>query len=232
MTRWHSVPAELYAVVEHTPATVLLESAPPSPADSSSGRASQTRLFTAPLRVLVTNNPEELPNLFAEIERAVSTGLYAAGYFSYECGAFFEPKAAPVISSSQSPQQPLAQPLAWFGIYLSPYVFDHATGAFLADNLPPLAKHPAPQGPDPVLNCTIHPTEQQYASASIKSTPSSAPATSISSTSPFPSRSTPPAAPPPSIAACAVFNRPPTARSFTPNPTTASFPSRPSSSFG
>jgi para-aminobenzoate synthetase/4-amino-4-deoxychorismate lyase len=163
MTRWHSVPAELYAVVEHTPATVLLESAPPSPADSSSGRASQTRLFTAPLRVLVTNNPEELPNLFAEIERAVSTGLYAAGYFSYECGAFFEPKAAPVISSSQSPQQPLAQPLAWFGIYLSPYVFDHATGAFLADNLPPLAKHPAPQGPDPVLNCTIHPTEQQYA---------------------------------------------------------------------
>ena len=159
MTRWHSAPAELYAVVEHTPATVLLESSPPSPADSSSGQTPQTRLFTAPLRVLIANHREELPYLFSEIERAVASGLYAAGYFSYECGAFFEPTAAPNISFSQSPQQPLA----WFGIYLSPHIFDHATGAFLADNLPPLAPNPSPTGPDPVLNCTLDLTEEQYA---------------------------------------------------------------------
>ena len=159
MTRWHSAPAELYAVVEHTQATVLLESAPPSPADSSSGQTPQTRLFTAPLRVLIANHPEELPNLFAEIERAVSSGLYAAGYFSYECGAFFEPTAAPISHPAESP----AQPLAWFGIYLYPLVFDHATGAFLTDNLPSLARYPSPPGADPVLNCTIAITEQQYA---------------------------------------------------------------------
>jgi para-aminobenzoate synthetase/4-amino-4-deoxychorismate lyase len=159
MTRWHSAPAELYAVVEHTPATILLESSPPSPADVGPRHAPRTRLFTAPLRVLIANHPDELPNLFVEIERAVASGLYAAGYFSYECGAFFEPTAAAINPLVQSPQPPLA----WFGIYLSPHIFDHATGALLTDNLPPLAKLHALPGPDPVLNCTLDLTEQQYA---------------------------------------------------------------------
>jgi para-aminobenzoate synthetase/4-amino-4-deoxychorismate lyase len=100
-----------------------------------------------------------LPYLFAEIERAVSSGLYAAGYFSYECGAFFEPTVAPINLPAESPEQPLA----WFGIYLSPHIFDHATGAFLAGDLPPLARYPSPPGSDPVLSCALDITEQQYA---------------------------------------------------------------------
>ncbi|HEY1903488.1 MAG TPA: aminodeoxychorismate synthase component I [Terracidiphilus sp.] len=162
MTRWHSPPAELYTLVERTPATILLESA--APADSGEGSAesaSLTRLFTAPLRVCVANHLAELPNLFAEIERAVSTGLYAAGYFSYECGQFFEPTTAQPISLPRDTQT--TQPLAWFGIYRQPYIFDHSTGAFPAGDPPALDQFGATPYTDAPLDCTLSITEQQYA---------------------------------------------------------------------
>ena len=96
MSRWHEPPAELFAVVEQTPATVLLESLP-TRADSSAGplvpSSAPLRLFTDPLRICVAGQHSELPALFREIEQAVSAGLYAAGYFSYECAAYFEPTA-------------------------------------------------------------------------------------------------------------------------------------------
>jgi len=147
MNRWHSPPAELYALVEQTPATVLLECAkPPGPEFAQEIATEQsrperhsdslTRLFTAPLRVCIANHAAELPNLFAEIESAVAAGLFAAGYFTYECGNFFEPTVA-LLSSP--PGQPLAQPLAWFGIYDSPFLFDHRTGSFLDGDPPALA---------------------------------------------------------------------------------------------
>jgi para-aminobenzoate synthetase/4-amino-4-deoxychorismate lyase len=179
MTRWHSPPAELYAVVEHTPATVLLESANPhlTPGQpDSGGSATRTRLFTAPLRVCVANHPSELPNLFAEIEHSVDAGLYAAGYFAYECGAFFEPTASPSFDLSG---QPPAQPLAWFGIYREPRIFDHHAGAFLGGDPPALAEFRATtmQGapgfesetweanePEFPLECNLPLDEENYAS--------------------------------------------------------------------
>src|ERR1700678_3374178 len=130
MNRWHSPPAELYAAVEHTPASILLESARPTATESgSSESAVPTRLFTHPVPVCVANHLAEIPSLFAEIERAVESGHFAAGYFAYECGAFFEPTAAPANAPVQMP----AQPLAWFGIYQRPHLFDHRTGEFLED---------------------------------------------------------------------------------------------------
>ena len=93
MNRWHSPPAELYALVEHTPATVLLEdaqSADERPAtatpSASEPHPAYSRLFIAPSRVLIANNSADLPNLFAEIESAVAAGHFAAGFFTYECG--------------------------------------------------------------------------------------------------------------------------------------------------
>ncbi|MGD0631359.1 MAG: aminodeoxychorismate synthase component I [Terracidiphilus sp.] len=162
MNRWHSPPAELYAVVEHTPGTILLESARPADAATSSGQPPPpTRLFTEPLRICVANHPAELPGLLAEIERAVSTGLYAAGYFSYECGAFFEPTAAPARAYAESP----SQPLAWFGIYQRPHLFNHITGAFVEGDPHALTQYHAKTGagPEPDLDCTLALTEQQYA---------------------------------------------------------------------
>ncbi len=161
-------PAELYRLIEHTPGAVLLESAAPPPADSQPASPSLTRLFTAPLRIATANQPSEIPRIFAEIERAVDSGLYAAGYFSYECGAFFEPNAAaPAYPPSQALTQPLPHPLAWIGIYQHPYVFDHSTGAFV-DGVPPALASIRPAAPsrqpaDAPLDCTLALTEHEYA---------------------------------------------------------------------
>jgi para-aminobenzoate synthetase/4-amino-4-deoxychorismate lyase len=178
MNRWHSLPAELYALVEHTPATVLLESAEPAGANRAAAGAhalvdpqqasrsgpshvSYSRLFTAPLRVCVANQSAELPNLFAEIEIAVAAGHYAAGFFAYECGQFFEPTAAMQPNRS-------GQPLAWFGIYAQCHIFDHRIGAFLDGDPHGLAQFRAhadhPQPPtEPQLETTLAITEEQYA---------------------------------------------------------------------
>jgi para-aminobenzoate synthetase / 4-amino-4-deoxychorismate lyase len=119
MKRRHSLPAEVYALVDETPATVLLESA-----GGVAGAVS--RLFVDPLRVIEAREAAEIPGLFAEIERAVGAGLFAAGFFTYECGECFEPTAA---------MRPAAagEPLAWFGIYSRPLVFDHDTGSFVGE---------------------------------------------------------------------------------------------------
>jgi para-aminobenzoate synthetase / 4-amino-4-deoxychorismate lyase len=143
MKRRHPLPAEVYALVEHTPATVLLESGKPHPRESpteSTGRPrteppteSWTQLFTAPVRVCAAWQAAEVPALFEELESAVAAGLSAAGFFSYECGNCFEPKAA-MRPSRQG------QPLAWFGIYERSYAFDHEAGAFLEGEPPELVR--------------------------------------------------------------------------------------------
>jgi para-aminobenzoate synthetase/4-amino-4-deoxychorismate lyase len=170
MSRWHSPPAELYALVEHTPATVLLESAKPNAAKSlaaSNPEATSespneflSRLFIAPLRVCVANKPAELPNLFTAVENAVAAGRYAAGFFTYECGGYFEPTAAMHPSRHD-------QPLAWLGIYDRCYLFDHRTGAFLDGDPPGVANFRADADQEPpaeqLLDATFSLTEQQYA---------------------------------------------------------------------
>lgn len=117
MSRRHSLPAEIYALVENTPATVLLESEGDTP-------GSVSRLFLEPLRVIEAREPREIPALFAEIERATGAGLCAGGFFTYECGQCFEPAAA---MRSAAP----GEPLAWFGIYARAFVFEHGTGRFV-----------------------------------------------------------------------------------------------------
>ncbi len=136
MTRWHPLPAEVYALVEHTPATVLLEGGKPNDPQGSEKPGSEkpwTRLFTAPVRVCAAFHAAEIPALFAEIESAVAAGLCAAGFFSYEAGNCFEPKAAMRASRE-------GQPLAWFGTYERSYAFDHEARAFLDGEPPELAR--------------------------------------------------------------------------------------------
>ncbi len=83
----------------------------------------------APARVCVANTAEEIAGLFREIESAVAAGLTAAGFFTYECGTCFEPKAG-------MRARPCNEPLAWIGIYERAYRFDHARGTF-PDGEPP-----------------------------------------------------------------------------------------------
>ena len=122
MSRWHSLPTEVYTLVEQTSATVLLEGE--SPHNARISGPLWTQLFTAPIRVCAAYAAAEIPELFATIEHAVSAGHYAAGFFTYECGACFEPAA--------TMRPPTAgAPVAWFGIYERSYVFDHTSGEFL-----------------------------------------------------------------------------------------------------
>jgi len=163
MTRWHSPPAELYTLVEYAPATVLLESA--HRANPGIEPDPRTRLFTDPRRICIARQSAELPQLFAEIEAAVAAGLYAAGYFTYECGTFFEPTAGP---PSSRPGRSFPQPLAWIGIYDRCHLFDHRTGAFLDGAPPGLTQHPAvnpvkDSGPEPLLVSSLALTQQEYA---------------------------------------------------------------------
>jgi len=121
MSRRHSLPAEVYALVEQTPATVLLECGRQN--NTKMNTEDCTRLFVAPVRVCAANEVEEIAGLFNQIEKAVAAGQFAAGFFTYECGNCFEPKAAMLAKRP-------GQPLAWFGIYERCYRFDHATGTF------------------------------------------------------------------------------------------------------
>jgi para-aminobenzoate synthetase/4-amino-4-deoxychorismate lyase len=127
MSRRHSLPAEVFAMVSQLPASVLLECGRPGHPIAGSEISAQSQqfsqLFIDPLRVCVAYAPAEIAQLFTEIEGAVAAGHTAAGYFTYECGNCFEPKAGlrPL---------PAGQPLAWFGIYERGYAFDHVAGAF------------------------------------------------------------------------------------------------------
>lgn len=121
--RGHTLPPAVYALVEAEPGTVLLEGASSQQFDND--EESWTRLFTAPLHVCAAWKPDEVPALFAEVERAVAAGQCAAGFFSYECGVAFEPKA----KVHEAGKRPLT-PLAWLGIYDRGLVFDHESGEF------------------------------------------------------------------------------------------------------
>ena len=143
MKRPHPLPTDVYAFVEQTPATVLLEGGKPGAAGNS-GTAENpcgvahfeepwTQVFAAPLRVCAASNAAEIPALFAEIERAVAAGHSAAGFVSYECGICFEAKAGMRAGSA-------GLPLAWFGIYERSYAFDHQTGEFVGGEPPELAR--------------------------------------------------------------------------------------------
>ena len=166
MSRRHSLPAEVYALVEHTPATVLLECGrlnSKKTGDPADTPECSTKLFTAPVRVCVANTAAEMAGLFAEIESAVAAGMTAAGFFAYECGNCFEPKAGMRMSPADEPP---ASPLAWFGIYEHCYRFDHAAGTFPNGDPPGLEQFRGAGGEqegEPTFEAELSLTEKQYA---------------------------------------------------------------------
>lgn len=131
MSGRYSLPTEVYALVERTPAAVLLEGE--SPHNAQISEPLWTQLFTAPIRVCTAYTAAEIPELIATIGHAVSAGHYAAGFFTYECGACFEPTATMRPHAANAP-------LAWFGIYERSYVFDHTSGTFPGGVPPELAR--------------------------------------------------------------------------------------------
>jgi para-aminobenzoate synthetase/4-amino-4-deoxychorismate lyase len=162
MTRRIPLPAEIYALVEQTPATVLLEGGKQN--YSETREKPWTQLFTAPSRVCVAYSAAEIPPLFADLESAMAAGHCAAGFFSYECASCFEPKAG-----TRAPKS--GEPLAWFGIYARSYAFDHQLGSFVGGEPPELERfrsqfqiaEAADRAPEPEIVAEFALTETEYA---------------------------------------------------------------------
>ena len=148
MKTWHPFPTSLYSFVEQTPGTLLLESSRP-------GASSLSRVFTDPIRVLEAPTAADVADLFPQIEDAVHRGHYAAGFFAYECGAFFEPGTA-----LRPPRD--NELLAWFGIYKHCFRFDHTTGKFL-DGEPAGLRAVAEFEPVTPAQLSLALNEQQFA---------------------------------------------------------------------
>ena len=89
---------------------MLFESATPT-----AGPGDRSLLFQQPLDWLEVRELDQLPGLFASIERARDDGYWVAGYLGYECGYHWEPTACPSFGSTAG-----NLPLAAFGVYREP----------------------------------------------------------------------------------------------------------------
>jgi para-aminobenzoate synthetase/4-amino-4-deoxychorismate lyase len=134
--RWVRLPEYIYAVVAESPESVLLETA------RFDSLNQYSYLFLKPIRVITANHLDEIPQLFTRIEKARAEGLYIAGYMSYEAGYHFERVNGPLSIGA-------GQPLAWFGVYSTPAIFDHAQGRFL-DSVPAQSAQQLREGAGPV----------------------------------------------------------------------------------
>jgi para-aminobenzoate synthetase / 4-amino-4-deoxychorismate lyase len=92
---------------------VLLEASRLSP-----GANESSFLFRNPVEWLEARDLIELPMFFRKLEAARAQGLWSAGYFSYECGYHFEPRAALNFIPNRT-----ELPLAAFGLYPAPAIF-------------------------------------------------------------------------------------------------------------
>ena len=138
-TQYTRLPEYIYKIVAESPGSVLLET---SRFDSSNQRS---YLFLKPIRVIAANQLNEIPALFEQLETALANGLYAAGYFSYECGYHFE-------KFGGAPPMPDGIPLAWVGIYSSPIIFDHVLGSFTGPEVIPVSSQSTEQLPGAVVD--------------------------------------------------------------------------------
>lgn len=122
-------PEKYYASLR-SPGAILLQT---SRIDAENYRSF---LFLHPVRRLILQHHQELPQLFTEIQKALDEGNYVSGYLSYEAGEYFEHHGSPSFRKGRVP-------LASFNVYAHAYVFNHLTGCFEGNIHPP-----EPEGED------------------------------------------------------------------------------------
>lgn len=150
MTHWHQLPQQMHTLVAAHPDSVLLQTARFDPSNKRS------LLFLDPFQIATAHSLEEVPELFERIEEALAADFYVAGFLSYECGYHFE-RFQHVALTGQS------LPLAWFGIYRKPLIFDHETGLFDGEPLPPLIDEPIKKaGATLAENVTLAISQEDY----------------------------------------------------------------------
>jgi para-aminobenzoate synthetase/4-amino-4-deoxychorismate lyase len=117
MTQWIQLPETVHATVADTPGSILLETFRFDPSNKYS------YLFLNPVSVISSDALDDIPQVFSRIEEALASGFHVAGFLSYECGYHFQQ-----LRGDNSRSQGV--PLAWFGVYEIPLVFDHSRGCF------------------------------------------------------------------------------------------------------
>jgi len=158
MTQTTLLPESIAPLVGETPGSMLLETSRP---DAENNRS---YIFLHPLRILDAQTPDEIPGLFQRIEEALAEGCYVAGFLSYESGYCLQGIAD---------EMPHSLPLACFGVYREPIVFDHILGTFSGPPLPTLpaqiaTPHTAPAFTEDEIALSLAPEAYRDKIAQIK----------------------------------------------------------------
>ena len=115
-------------------------------------------LFSKPLRVLAVSRLGDIPRLFQEIEDCLHENLFVAGFISFECGYHFQGIAQ--VGRDLEP----CTPLAWFGAYSNPLVYDHRKGCFAGTkaDFPAAGPAPAESGDFEIRNVRFEISPDEY----------------------------------------------------------------------
>jgi len=150
LNRWTQLPRQVHAFIARSPDSILLETAR---FDAVNKRSF---VFLNAIETLTAWTLDDIPHLFHQIEEALARGLYVAGFLGYECGYHFERTAG--VSTT-----PHGLPLAWFGVYQSPLVFDHETGSFEGNPSLPFGDEPLEEIPLRLAeHVTLGISEEEY----------------------------------------------------------------------
>jgi para-aminobenzoate synthetase/4-amino-4-deoxychorismate lyase len=146
LTTYAHLPARYHSLAASNPGSILLQT---SRFDDENYRS---YFFTQPIRTLSINS-----GLFDEIDRALASGAYVAGYLAYECGESLQ-------KIDHCGRQNMNMPPGWFGVYSKACVFDHRTGEFegdAPDDSP--AEDPKPGESFAIKNLRLGIDEKSYA---------------------------------------------------------------------
>ena len=146
MNAYAQFPARYQSLAAANPGSILLQT---SRFDDENYRS---YLFTQPARTLSISN-----GLFDEIDQALASGAYVAGYLAYECGESLQ-------KMDHCGRQNTNMPSGWFGVYSKACVFDHRTGEFegdAPDDYP--AEDPKPGESFAIQNLRLGIDEKSYA---------------------------------------------------------------------
>ncbi|BCL79094.1 aminodeoxychorismate synthase, component I [Ktedonobacteria bacterium brp13] len=154
MHTYTSFPIEYFHVLDIKKNAVLLESI------RQDHENIYSYLFTDPIEILQLHHIGDFSPFLQKIEQYTQLGYYVAGYFTYECGYHIEKLGQPNYQRTD-------YPLAWFGIYQHPIIFDHMHGTFQCTSDTHLTALQALAAPTPsdtfhIHNLRFNLNEQEY----------------------------------------------------------------------
>lgn len=119
LNQWRSLPSYFHTLAAEKPNSVLLQTGRFDESDY------QSLLFVEPIEIIEARHIDEIPIVFDRINDALKQGNHVAGFLGYEAGYHFQDLPKLFCAGDL--------PLAWFGVYQEPLVFDHRTESLKDD---------------------------------------------------------------------------------------------------